>query len=161
MKRFVAAIACIFSVFFAAPASAQQWRGLTLDPQTIIRPQLLSQALASYEAHRAEHLKGDTIAELGSGNYPLDMVAFRWEGKDRIWVVNSMRGLLMINVEDLEKPLPSIATQIEGTAGIPFQHLRNQGILQAENYGDQHLLVLVRNSLNGELSLQALPFDRL
>lgn len=62
MKRFVATIVCIVSVFFAAPASAQQWRGLTLDPQTIIRPQLLSQALASYQAHQAEHLKGDTIA---------------------------------------------------------------------------------------------------
>jgi hypothetical protein len=107
------------------------------------------------------HVKGTTIAELGSGNYPLDMVAFRWQGKDRIWVVNTARGQLMFNLEDLEKPLPSITTPIEGTAGVPFEHLKSRGVLQAKNFGDKNLLLLVRDLMTGSLNLQTMPFDRM
>ncbi len=106
-----------------------------------------------------KHVKGTTIGELGSGNYPLDMVAFRWKGKDVIMVVNSTRGVLLVAVEDLQKPLPSITTQIEDTAGIPFQRLRNRGILQAKNFGEKQLLLLVRNPLNGEVSLTTVPTE--
>ncbi len=106
-----------------------------------------------------KHVKGTTIGELGSGNYPLDMVALRWKGKDVIMVVNSTRGVLLVAVEDLQKPLPSITTQIEDTAGIPFQRLRNRGILQAENFGEKQLLLLVRNPLNGEVSLTTVPTE--
>ena len=106
-----------------------------------------------------KHVKGTTIGELGSGNYPLDMVALRWKGKDVIMVVNSTRGVLLVAVEDLQKRLPSITTQIEDTAGIPFQRLRNRGILQAENFGEKQLLLLVRNPLNGEVSLTTVPTE--
>ena len=106
-----------------------------------------------------KHVKGTTIGELGSGNYPLDMVALRWKGKDVIMVVNSTRGVLLVAVEDLQKPLSSITTQIEDTAGIPFQRLRNRGILQAENFGEKQLLLLVRNLLNGEVSLTTVPTE--
>jgi hypothetical protein len=106
-----------------------------------------------------KHVKGTTIGELGSGNYPLDMVALRWKGKDVIMVVNSTRGVLLVAVEDLQKPLPSITTPIEDTAGIPFQRLRNRGILQAENFGEKQLLLLVRNPLNGEVSLTTVPTE--
>jgi hypothetical protein len=104
-----------------------------------------------------QHLKGQTIAELGNGNYPLDMVAFQYKGKERIMVVNSSRGVVLIDADDLSKPLPSITTPIEGTGGIPFQLRANRGILQAENFGAKNLLVLSRNVINGEVSLWTMP----
>jgi len=106
-----------------------------------------------------KHVKGTTIGELGSGNYPIDMVAFRWKGKDRIMVVNTARGVLLIAKDDLEKPLPSITSHIEDTAGIPVERLRNRGVLQVENYGDKNLLLLWRNPLSGEVSLGTMPTD--
>jgi len=106
-----------------------------------------------------KHVKGTTIGELGSGNYPLDMVAFRWKGKDTIMVVNSTRGILLIGAEDLEKPLPAITTHIEDTAGIPFQRLRNRGVLQVENYGEKSLLLLVRDPFSGQVSLSTIPTE--
>jgi hypothetical protein len=106
-----------------------------------------------------QHLKGRTIAELGDGNYPLDMVAFQYKGRERIMIVNSTRGVVLINTDDLSKPLAPITIPIEGTAGIPFQYLRNRGILQVENFGDKNLLVLSRNSLNGEVSLWTMPVE--
>ena len=106
-----------------------------------------------------KHVKGTTIGELGSGNYPLDMVAFRWRGKDWIMVVNSTRGVLLISIEDLEKPLPSITTKIEDTAGVPIQYLRNRGVLQVENYGEKNLLLLSRDLLSGQVNLATLSTD--
>jgi hypothetical protein len=106
------------------------------------------------------HVKGTTIAELGSGNYPLDMVSFRSKGQDYVMVVNSTRGLLLFKAADLAKPQTPITTQIEGTAGVAFEPLRNQGVLQAENYGDHNLLLLARNSLNGEVILRTMPTER-
>lgn len=44
-----------------APAHALDWRGVELDRQTVIRPQLLSDAMASYERHRSRGFSGDTI----------------------------------------------------------------------------------------------------
>jgi hypothetical protein len=106
------------------------------------------------------HVKGTTIAEMGDGNYPLDMVSFRSKGKDYVMVVNFTRGLLLFKADDLAKPQTPITTQIEGTAGVAFEALRNQGVLRAENYGDNNLLVLARNSLSGELILRTMPTER-
>lgn len=68
-------------------------------------------------------------------------------------VVNSTRGVLLISMEDLEKPLLSITTQIEDTAGVPIQYLRNRGVLQVENYGEKNLLLLARDPISGQVNL--------
>ena len=74
-------------------------------------------------------------------------------------VVNSTRGILLISMEDLEKPLPSITTKIEDTAGVPIQYLRNRGVLQVENYGEKNLLLLSRDLLSGQVNLATLSTD--
>jgi hypothetical protein len=106
-----------------------------------------------------KHVKGKTIGEFGSGNYPLDIVAFRYKGQDHILVVNSTRGLLMIKVDDLQKPLPAITTPVEDTAGVPFRMLRNRGVLRADNFGEKSLLFLSRNVMSGEVALSSMPLD--
>jgi hypothetical protein len=95
------------------------------------------------------HVKGTTIGELGDGNYPFDMVSLRLKGADYVLIVNSARGLLLIGADELERPLEPIVRPIVGTAGISAQHLRNLGVLQAENYGDAAVLFLIRNPLDG------------
>jgi hypothetical protein len=112
------------------------------------------------EMKNGHHLKGTTIAELGDGNYPLDMVAFRQKGKQRIMIVNSTRGIVVFDLDELAKPITPITREIEGTAGIPFEYLRNRGVLQAENWSGKDLLMLSRNPLNGEVSLWNMPVDR-
>lgn len=107
-----------------------------------------------------QHLKGRTVAELGDGNYPLDMVEFRHNGKEQIMIANSARGVVLLDKADLAKTKESITSPIEGTGGMPFHLLRNRGILQLENYGDRDLLVLSRNPLSGDVSLWTMPIER-
>lgn len=99
------------------------------------------------------HVKGTTIAELGFGNYPVDMVAFRGKGTDYVMIVNSTRGLMWVKAEDLAKPVTPITSPAQPGTGTPFEHLRGQGTLQVENYGDNYLLLLARDPITGELAL--------
>jgi hypothetical protein len=113
------------------------------------------------ELQHAKHVKGKTIAELGDGDYPLDMVAFKLRGEDLVMLVTSARGVVLIKAAELSQPLPAITAPVHGTAGLRVEYLRNPGILKAERYGDDHLLLLARNLFNGEVTLSAAPLDDL
>jgi hypothetical protein len=46
-------------------------------------------------------VKGQTIADLGAGNQPLDMVPYKKDGKDYILVANTAFGLLKVEADHL------------------------------------------------------------
>jgi hypothetical protein len=106
------------------------------------------------------HVKGTTIAELGYGNYPVDMVAYRSKGKDYVMIVNSNRGLMQIKGEDLQKPASPITTPSEPHTGTPSTQLFSRGVMQVENFGDDYLLMLARNTYNGEVKLSTYPLNQ-
>jgi hypothetical protein len=56
--------ACILILLFVLTSSAHalSWRGITLDPEETIRPELLSVALASYAQHERTNLSERAIA---------------------------------------------------------------------------------------------------
>ena len=69
-----------------------------------------------------QHVKGRTVAELGAGNTPTDLVAFNQGGKDVILVVNSRHPLMRLNAADvaggpaLTTPEPSGAPELRTPA---------------------------------------------
>lgn len=107
-------------------------------------------------------VKGTTIAELGFGNQPVDMVMFRGSAdprpgqqstKEYLLIVNSTRGLMRISAEELAKPHTPITSKAEAWTGVKMEQERGQGVLMAENFGEKHLLMLQRNPLTGALNL--------
>ena len=69
-------------------------------------------------------VKGQTIADLGAGNQPLDMVPYRKDGKNFILVANSAFGLLKVEADHLETyPVIDSPTKNPGTAGMPFERI--------------------------------------
>lgn len=109
------------------------------------------------------HLKGKTVAELGYGNYPLDMVTYQKEGKEYILIANTRRALMRIDPADIEKQ-ESITTPIsdEGpfTSGVPFTQFPSSGIQQLDNLNEYYVLVLQRMP-SGTLDLVSLSTKRL
>ncbi|MDX2149815.1 MAG: hypothetical protein SFV54_03705 [Bryobacteraceae bacterium] len=99
------------------------------------------------------HVKGTTIAELGFGNHPVDMVAYRSQGKDWVVIVNTTRGLKRISAEELAKAHAPITKPVEQDAGAKFEQVRGAGVLAMENFGEKHVLLLQRNIYTGELAL--------
>ena len=104
------------------------------------------------------HVKGSTIAELGFGNRPLDMIRFDKEGEPYVLILNSSRGGMRIHTKDIDKAKPISGDQ-EITfdapfAGVPYRTVPMGGVLRADNYDDENLIVLRRDLTTGALQLR-------
>jgi hypothetical protein len=98
-------------------------------------------------------IKGTTIAELGAGNRPIDMVTYRKDGHDYLLMANSSRGVMKMSTEGLEKFDP-ITTPVAETAGVPYETLKDlKGVTHLEKFDDSRALILA----DSELKTIALP----
>jgi len=102
-------------------------------------------------------IQGTTIAEMGAGNQPLDMVAYTKNGHEYILMANSTHGVTKLDMANLGTYQP-ITTPISNTAGVPFttiSELKDVRHLQA--FDDKQALVLSGNSGAMDLRTVALP----
>lgn len=83
---------------------------------------------------------GRTVAELGFGNQPLDMVSFRRDGREHLLVANSRHGLVKIDCTDIDGQ-PAL-TEPKEPVGVPRTTEQLTGVLRMDNLGTQHILAL-------------------
>ncbi len=107
----------------------------------------------------AKHLRGATLAELGGGNRPHDMVAIERDGTKHVIVANSNRTLMRIAAADIDRsdPLTRQSTQIYESFGTPYISLAIVGVLQLDLLGSDAILMLQRNVADGSLNLRSQP----
>jgi hypothetical protein len=97
-------------------------------------------------------VKGTTIAELGAGNRPLDMISYKKEGHDFILMANSSRGVMKLQADKLENYKPITAPS--DIAGVPYQTVKDwKGVQQLDKMDDSTALVLA--DAGGSLNLRA------
>jgi hypothetical protein len=117
-----------------------------------------------------EKVKGVTIADLGAGNQPLDMVPYKKNGHDFILIANSSRGLVKLQADALESYAAiDSPTKVDGPAGVPYEKLDLKNVQQLAAFDAANAVVLIgqpgpgpsfnRGNPVGPLSLQtiALP----
>jgi hypothetical protein len=105
-----------------------------------------------------KHVRGQTLAELGGGNRPLDMISFARDGKPVVIVANSSRTLMRIKTEDLENQAP-MTTAVESayvSGGAPYVSIAEVGILQLDDLNAEHAVVIQRDVNSGALNLRSL-----
>ncbi|HJZ97664.1 MAG TPA: hypothetical protein VKE70_14240 [Candidatus Solibacter sp.] len=101
-------------------------------------------------------VKGTTIAELGAGNKPLDMIVYSKEGKNYILMANSRRGVMKLTGDHLETYKP-ITTHTEIT-GVPYETIANlKGVQQLDKFDDSKVLVLMGEGASLDLVTVPLP----
>jgi hypothetical protein len=107
----------------------------------------------------AKHLRGVTLAELGGGNRPHDMVAIERDGTKHVIVANSNRTLMRIAAADIDRsdPLTRQSTQIYESFGTPYISLAIVGVLQLDRLGTDAILMLQRDVNDGSLDLRSQP----
>lgn len=107
-----------------------------------------------------EQLRGVTVAELGGGNRPLDMISFNDDGVDYIVIANSNRTLMQIASTDLDKQRPlekgPSRVPIYASAGVNYLSIAEVGVVQLADFNPQNYLVLQRNVDDGSLNLRSL-----
>ena len=101
-------------------------------------------------------IQGTTIAEMGAGNQPLDMVSYTKNGHPYILMANSTHGVTKLDAAHLDTY--KAITAPSDVAGVPFESLSDwKGVRHLQAYDDKTVLVLSDN--NGALDLKtiALP----
>jgi hypothetical protein len=91
-----------------------------------------------------EKVKGVTIADLGAGNQPLDMVPYRRDGHDYILIANSSRGLVKLRADALESYAAiDSPTKVDGPAGVPYDKLELKNVQQLAAFDTASAVVLI------------------
>jgi hypothetical protein len=99
---------------------------------------------------------GVTIAELGAGNRPLDMIVYEKGGKPFILMANSNRGVMKLSAQGLENYKP-ITAQTE-PAGVPYETIADlKGVQHLNKMDDSTGLILQKNGDSTDLRTIPLP----
>lgn len=100
-----------------------------------------------------EQLRGNTIAELGGGNRPVDMILH----KKNLYISNSDRTLMRMTPEDLNsaKPLTTRAPGIYAATGVEYLSIASVGVMQLANLNDNYFVLIQRNVEDGSLNLRS------
>lgn len=106
------------------------------------------------------HVKGRTVGEFGSGNYPLDMIRYTKGGKDKLLIANSNLPFMIVDPKDIESFEGSITSEVEGyLAGVKWEPRSGTGITQMDNFDEKYILTL-RRLPGGTMEMAALDVRR-
>ena len=107
-----------------------------------------------------QHVKGRTVAEFGSGNYPIDMVLYKKDGEDRLLIANSNLPFMVVKTKDVESYKGEITTEPEGyLAGVPYEPRSGTGVQQLDTFNAGYVVALQRLP-GGTMDLVALSLKR-
>jgi hypothetical protein len=112
--------------------------------------------LTRAELVAGKHVRGKTVAELGGGNRPFDMIRYtNAKGKEYILVANSNRTLTRLDPEQLAaaKPMTSSVKQAWEPAGVGYLPVAIVGVLQLDNYNATNVVMLKRDIESGSLDV--------
>ncbi len=101
-------------------------------------------------------VKGVTIADLGAGNQPLDMVPYKKDGHEYILIANSSFGVVKLHADTLATDKPIDSPTVVNVAGAPYDKITSlTNVQHLARVDDGHALVVTRGTVN--LQTIALP----
>ena len=102
--------------------------------------------------------RGTTIAELGAGNRPIDMIVYSKDGKDFLLMANTRRGVMKIPTSSFASAAPITTPSNTETAGVPFEKVAAMTDIQQLALLDATHSVVIRGSASAlALNAVALP----
>jgi hypothetical protein len=108
------------------------------------------------ELKPGEKVKGTTVAEMGQGNRPLDMIIYEKGGKNYLLIANSARGVMKMPLEGVDTVEP-VSKPTKGTAGMKYETVKElQGVKQLAKLDKDQALLLVEEK-DGKLRLETVP----
>lgn len=139
---------------------------LTLNGRSIVIASYTCSPLVMFDRDAltgAGVVRGKTVAELGGGNRPFDMVTYRSprDGKQYLMIANSHRTLMRFDLADIAAA-PSMTTAVRQAyqpGGVPYLPVASYGVLELDNYNSRNLVVLERSAVDGSLDLDTVDLN--
>ena len=97
------------------------------------------------------HVKGRTVAEMGAGNSPLDMVTLKSNAPVLV-MTNSRHPLAKVDYKNIAAFEGTLTEPVKGTAGVSFTKTPLTNVLQMDKLDDTQV-VLLQKKENGEVDL--------
>jgi hypothetical protein len=105
-----------------------------------------------------DKVRGTTIAELGAGNRPIDMLLYKKNGTDFLLMSNTSRGVMKISTAGFATAAPITAAVTTPTGGVPFETVESmRGIEQMDLLDAQNSIVVARSATGVNLQVVPLP----
>jgi hypothetical protein len=100
---------------------------------------------------------GTTIAELGAGNQPIDMVLYKKDGREFVLMANTRHGVLKIATDGFGSAA-GLKDPVPGTAGIPAEKVTSvANVLQLDILDASRSVMLMRGEGGMALKAVVLP----
>jgi hypothetical protein len=87
---------------------------------------------------------GRTVAELGAGNQPLDMITFTQGGEEYALVANSTHPLIKFKTSDAAAQ--EALTEPHAPVGVPRDEVDIPGVKRLANLGEEYVVALQRDA---------------
>ncbi len=113
------------------------------------------------ELKAGQHVKGRTVAEMGSGNTPIDMTTITKNGETFLIMGNTARSVTEVNYKTIAAFEGSITERVATTAGTAFTVLPNLTKVQQMDKLDNNSVVILQKKDNGSLDLTTVKNDAL
>jgi hypothetical protein len=105
-----------------------------------------------------EKVRGTTIAELGAGNRPIDMILYKKDGAEYLLMANTSRGVMKIPTKTFGSQTPITEPVPTGTAGVTYETIASmKGIQQLDLLDQTKSIVLAKTDTGINLSTVILP----
>jgi hypothetical protein len=102
-------------------------------------------------------VRGETVAELGNHNRPLDMIIYEKDGQGFVLMANNARGMMKIPVEGVAAA-KAITERVRDKAGADYQTIDGvEGVVQLDRLNKNHAVLLIQNDVGMSLKTLALP----
>ena len=108
------------------------------------------------------HVRAKTVAELGGGNRPFDMIRYtNPKGKEYILIANSDRTLARFDPEALAsaKAMTTGVSEAYEPGGVPYLPIAVVGVLQLDNYNKSNVVLLQRDIETGLLDVVSVKLN--
>jgi len=105
-----------------------------------------------------DKVRGTTIAELGQGNRPIDMVLYKKDGKEFLLMSNTSRGVMKIPTTNFASLAPITEKVTTETSGIAYETIASMtGIEQLDLLDATHSIVIAKAGSAKNLQAVILP----
>jgi hypothetical protein len=107
------------------------------------------------DLRKGGHIRGRTVAELGGGSRPVDMLRFQRDGKDWVLIANSDRTLMVLDPEDIARA-PALTAGVEHAyqpAGVKYLAVASSGVMRLADAGPEAVAVLRRDTESGAVAV--------
>ena len=119
---------------------------------------LVTFPMSSLTAAPGAKVRGTTIAELGSGNRPIDMIVYSRGGQDYLLMSNTSRGVMKIPTASFGAASGITEKVTQTTAGVPFETLAElKGVEHLDRVGADKVAFIAKAETGLSLRTIALP----